>query len=143
MSRGKKAGTLNRRTVQQIEQARIAVENARGAGLKLGKDILEEFAHLFAAMAAYHQPLRKGQQALPDRDPNEDKFLTYAKLACQTASDLAAYQSPKFAAVRVSVTPGTGDPSIPKHEDHGKVIDITDAVTLSRVFANRIKQVKK
>lgn len=140
---GRPKGTPNRATVQRVEQARIAVENANKAGKKLSKDILEEFAHLFASLAAYHQPIPQGQPVPPNRRPDEARFLTYAKLAVDTAAKSADFQSPKFRAHLVSVTPGSGDPALPRYEDHGKIIDITDAATLARVYAKRIKQVKK
>lgn len=133
----------NRATIVRTERARIAVENAKGANKKLGVDILEEFAHLFAGMAGYHQPIPPGQPVPPNREPNEEKFLTYAKLAVDTAHKVADFQSPKFRAVMVSTTPGAGDPAIPKFEDPNKIIDITDAATLARVYSKRIKQVQK
>ena len=133
---GRQAGTPNRQTVEKLEQARLHVENARGAGKKLGKEILEDFMHLFAGMAATYQPLPAGVVD-ERRSPDEDKFLVYAKLAVQTAKDLADFQSPKFKAIMVQ---GTIDvPSQGTSRTEGdNVVTLNDPIALARVYKRLI-----
>ena len=45
---------------EQVGAAELAAEKVHNAGKKLGKDVLEEFMHLFAGMAVAHQPLPAG-----------------------------------------------------------------------------------
>src|SRR5512147_1620061 len=105
---GRSKGTPNKLTVQKTEEARIAVERARGSGVKLGKEVLEEFMMLFAGMAAAYQPLPPGMAAPSGRMPDENRFLVYAKLTVGTAKALADFQSPKFKAIMVAAAPGGG-----------------------------------
>jgi hypothetical protein len=138
---GRVAGTPNKRTQELIDKARLDVENAqaghRGGPRKLGKEVLDEFMHLFAGMAAHHQPVPEGAIVPAGRKPDEAKFLIYAKLAVDTARSLADFQSPKFKALMVSVAP---DVQPPKQID-GNVVQLNDPVALARVYANMIKQV--
>lgn len=144
---GRSKGTPNKRTTEMVERARIEAENAarghargRAEGLKkLGKEVLEDFMHLFAGMAATYQPLPPGVVAAsPGREPNEDKFLIYAKLTVDTARSVADFQSPKFKAIMVTAAPPENPP---KHVD-GNVIPIDDPVALARIYQRRIKQVR-
>lgn len=116
---GRQLGAKNKTTIERENQARLEVDRARmidearaanasevvtqakAAGVKLAKDILEDFMRLFAGMAAIHQPLPDGVEIPPGRKPDPEKFLAFAKLAVSTASDLAPYQSPKLSAVMV------------------------------------------
>ncbi len=136
---GRRGNTPNKRTTEAIERARLDVENARGAGKKLGKEVLEEFMHLFAGMAAQYQPL-PANVVIPGREPNEDKFLTYAKLAVQTAKDLADFQSPKFRAIMVSAP--TDQPGKTINPDGSNVTQLpSDAAALARVYTNMVRRV--
>jgi len=49
-----------------------------------------------------------GQVTPGNREPNEEKFLTYLKLAKDCASEVANYQSPKFKAVAISIESAPG-----------------------------------
>ena len=82
-------------------------------GRKLGKEVLEEFMNMFGGMAAAFQP----QPAVPGQSltaqdmkrwgasTDEPLFEKYAKLALKAASDLADFQSPKFAPVHAPAPP--------------------------------------
>lgn len=133
---GRKKGGLNKRTIEKVEEARIAVENSRGAGKKLAKEVLEDFMHLFAGMAASYQPLPPG---IVDarRQPDEEKFQIYAKLAVDTAKALADFQSPKFRAIMV--TAPTGDPEKPMVTRDGNLLTIDDPIAAARVYARIMK----
>lgn len=141
---GRKAGGMNRRSIQKIEEARIANAVTRGQGKKLGKEVLEEFMHLFAGMAAQYQPLPEGMPIPPGRNPDEEKFLGYAKLAVDTAKALADFQSPKFKAIAVvAPPPGAGDDLANPitRSQAGNIVRINDPAALARVYQKMIKQV--
>ncbi len=99
---GRKKGTPNKATVEKAIIAEQVVARADMAGRKLAKEVLDEFMHLFAGMAASHQPLPSGMPVPLGRTPNEAKFEKYARLAVQCAKDLASYQSPTFRAIAVT-----------------------------------------
>lgn len=132
---GRARGTKNRAT---IEKERIAAEiaartvaDARVAGRKLGKDILDDFANLFYSMAA------KFQANLPN---DEDKFLRYAGLAVDCAHKLAPFQSPTFRAVAI-VAPA------PQDVRPGAVIDnvipLNDPIATARVYRRLVSASRK
>lgn len=136
---GRKKGTPNRATVQKVEEARVAVEQSKGRGVKLGKEVLEDFMMQFASMAAVHQPM--DNTVMPKgKTPNATKFLTFAKLTVDTAKALADFQSPKFKAIMVQ---STGDQSQkPTAHQDGNIITLDDPIALARVYQNRIKAVR-
>lgn len=114
---GRKPGQLNRATQErEILAQRILAEQAgRKPDKKLGKEVLDDFMHLFAGLAAYHQPVPKNMQAPLDREPDESKFKEYAGFAIKCASELANYQSPKFKAVAISIENAPGGPVAPSN----------------------------
>jgi hypothetical protein len=117
MPRGAKPGTRNgggskkgqkyRKTIEREILAERVMNEAAMSGKKLGKEVLEEFMVLFMGVAAKFQPTAPTEQALQvwAKSANEPMFEKYAKLALKAASDLAAYQSPKLAAVQVVAPP--------------------------------------
>lgn len=153
-NQGRPAGSRNKATIEAAlvaERARaeaLLLENtelkavgaqemarlAREAGKKLGKEILDDFAQLFAGMAAYYQPAPPGHPVKVHAD--EKKFKEYAILACDYAAELAPFQSPRLAAMMVGamqartidVKGGLPDPTQPpaltaiEHEQAMKVI---------------------
>ena len=143
---GRQKGTPNKRTTERLEAERIAqqaqqeVDKARQANTKLGKDILEEFMKTFAGMAAYHQPVPEGMAIPTGRKPDEAKFLTYARLAAETAAKLAEFQSPKFKAIQVMTPPPNPLPAPTSKE--GNVLTLDDPVAIARVYQNMVKQVR-
>lgn len=110
---GRRKGGTNAATREREALAqRILAEQAGKPGRKMGKEVLDEFMHLFTGLAAYHQPVPKNQAAPADREPDENKFKEYAGFAIKCATELANYQSPKFKAVAVSIeTPPGGMPA--------------------------------
>jgi len=154
---GRPKGARNKSTIERLERERLARENAANPKLaeshalaaatvmathakKLGKEILEDFALLFAGMAASYQPW----PATAGKNPNENeaKFEKYAMLAVQAARDLAPYQSPRLAAVmvgqalvsKVEVVGGMPDdfqaPALPVEPD-GKVQPIAPGTIIT------------
>ena len=61
--------------------------------------MLEDFLELFSAIALTHQPALPGAEPNPNHD--EKKFEKFARLAVETATALASYQTPKLKAVLV------------------------------------------
>lgn len=139
---GRKPGIPNKSTIQKVEAAVARVEAARASGKKLAIEVIEEFMHLFAGMSAHHQPIPPGQVVPTNRDPNEGKFLTYAKLTLEAAGELAAYQSPKLRAIAHYLPPPPGSPgAVPLAQpgDDAKVVGgnvtrIDDPNVLVRVY---------
>jgi len=89
-----------------IEKALIAertVSEAKTAGKKLAKEVLEDFMLLFTGMAAGFQIAPPG--ASPNLQGDEGKFWKYAQAAVDCAHKLAPYQSPTFRAVVVAPGP--------------------------------------
>jgi len=126
---GRAAGTPNKRTKEALEQNRIAQQMAadvrRGAEpsrqvRKLAKEMLDDFMHTFAGMAATFQPLPDGMAVPAGRKPDENKFLTYSKLAIEAAKSLAPYQSPTYKAIQIVAPPGPGTdvPALPPGNDN-------------------------
>lgn len=74
------------------EQARQAIMAAEAVHKPLAREVLDQFMHVFAGMAARVQPTPENAWA------NQDEFIKWAKLACDTAAELAPFQSPKFKA---------------------------------------------
>lgn len=64
--------------------------------------------HLFAGMAAKHQPLPDGSVIHSNRKPNPVQFEKWARLAVETATKLAPYQSPTFKAIMIAPPPDPG-----------------------------------
>jgi len=99
---GRPRGVRNKATIEKALIAEQVVARAEMTGRKLAKEVLDEFMHLFAGMAASTQPLPPGMPVPSGRAPDEAKFEKYARLAIQCAKDLAAYQSPTFRAIAVT-----------------------------------------
>ena len=104
---GKIKGSKNKATIEKAIIAEQVLARAEMQGRKLAKEVLDEFMHLFAGMAAVVQPLPPSVPVPAGRQPDEAKFEKWARLAVQCAKDLAAYQSPTFRAI--AVTGDTGD----------------------------------
>lgn len=131
---GRKPNVPNKATIERTLRAEQEMLQARDTGKKLAKDVLDEFMLLFAGMAAHHQPIPPGQPIPAGREPNEDKFEKWARLAVETAADLAKYQSPTFRAIAVSMPPPL--PAVPDQKTiDGKVIEMPkDAISRSRLY---------
>jgi hypothetical protein len=75
------------------------VAQAQAAGRRTGKSILDDFANVFAGIAAYYQPRPDGTNANAD----EKKFLAYSGMAIIAADKVSQYQTPKLSAVMVGM----------------------------------------
>jgi hypothetical protein len=154
---GRTPGTPNKRSLQALsreqiaEQAQDAVNEASGIVRdgrrtrikKLGKEVLEEFMELFAGMAATYQPLPPGMPVPAGRLPDENKFLTYAKLTVDTARSVAEFQSPKFKAIAVMAPPPQADPEKQINSSDAKVVRLTtDPNAMARVYQQMIKGIR-
>lgn len=113
---GRRKGIRNKKTVERellkarkkahdamIEEAKIvgaavSVDVAIAANVKLGKEILSDFANVLAGAAAFYQPTPGNKNA------DEARFLKYSELAIHAADKLAPYQSPRLAAMMIGQT---------------------------------------
>lgn len=145
---GRPRGALNLKTRETLERQRLeeqakkaerAAEIAARRHIKLAKDVLEDFMQLFAGMAAAHQPWPEQQGHNPNE--NEAKFEKYARLAVDTASKLAPFQSPTFKAIAVAAaSPTPGDDARPiGGAGQANVFDMTDPVKVARVYEQHMK----
>jgi len=103
---GRPKGIPNKATIEKAMIAGQIAARAEMQGRKLAKEVLDEFMHLFAEMAA---SAREGG--------DETRFEKWARLAVQCAKDLAAYQSPTLRAIMVA----------PNSTDGGAIRFIIDA----------------
>jgi hypothetical protein len=141
---GRKGGTPNKRTAEALSQNAIVAQmeaNVRNASSpraeKLAKDVLSEFMHIFAGRAAFHQPLPPGVDQT-GRQPNEPKFLEYARLTIDAARALAPYQSPTYKAIQVMAPPGPSEPKLIGNDNR----DLDDPVALQRFYQKSLKLVR-
>ena len=113
---GRRKGIRNKKTTERellkarkkahdamIEEAKIvgaavSVDVAIAANVKLGKEILSDFANVLAGAAAHYQPTPGNPNA------DEARFLKYSELAIHAADKLAPYQSPRLAAMMIGQT---------------------------------------
>lgn len=137
---GRKKGTPNKATLERAEKARLQTAEAKKLGLKLGKEVLEEYMVLFSSMAQRHQPMA-GVSMVKGKQPNEKKFLTYAQLTVKTAAAVADFQSPKFKAIMVQSAPSGAEPQKTITQQGDNVLPLNDAVAMSRVYQQIIKRV--
>lgn len=145
---GRAKGTPNRITVEAAEIARISTEQAKARGVKLGKEMLEDYMMAFHNVAATYQ--NKIAQALqaqvllptsPGPAPADvAAFKEWGELVVGTAKELAKYQSPTFRAIAV-MAPPPGSEKQPQIAGDN-VITLKDAQALSRVYQNMVRQVK-
>ena len=106
---GRQLGTPNKASQERALIAQQVKARADMAGRKLAKEVLDEFMHLFAGMAAAYQPLPPGTIEQEGREPDEAKFEKWARLAIQCAKELAAFQSPTFRAIAIASGGGDGE----------------------------------
>lgn len=146
---GRSKGTPNRVTVEAAEIARISNEQAKARGVKLGKEMLEDYMMAFHNVAATYQnriaqALQAQQAGLNGSGPAQadiDAFKDWGGLVVSTAKELAKYQSPTFRAIAVVAPPPGSEKSAPVISADN-VITIKDAQALSRVYQNMVRQVK-
>lgn len=142
---GREAGTPNKATIERAEIARMQNAQSQARGLKLGKDMLEDYMMAFHAQAARYQPLAPPQdQEEIDRrtrlgiTPDPAKFQEWGMLVVTTAKALAEFQSPKFRAIQVVAPAATREPKTIE----GNVVRLDDPVAMSRAYQRLVKQVR-
>jgi hypothetical protein len=96
---GRKSGVRNKTTQRRIDAAERAIVLAKAGGKRLAREVLEDFLELFSAIALTYQPALPGAEHNPNYD--EKKFEKFARLAVESATALASYQTPKLKAVLV------------------------------------------
>ena len=141
---GRSKGTPNRVTVEAAEIARISTEQAKAKGIKLGKEMLEDYMMAFHNIAATYQNEIARAMMVPDaKMPAEAaaRFREWGVLVVDVAKELAKYQSPTFRAIAV-VAPQGGSEKGPPTISADNVITIKDAQALSRVYQNMVRQVR-
>lgn len=107
---GRQKGARNKVTIARALRAEQEIAEAKASGRKMATQVLDEFMHLFAGMAAAYQPLPPGTEIPAGRAPDEAQFEKYAKLAVDCARILAPFQSPTFKAIVIAPPPDT-DPN--------------------------------
>lgn len=108
---GIKKGQKQKRTLERAALAeRVLAEAAGKPGRKLGRELIEEFAVMFAGLAAAFQPhpsvqgapLSQADMEVWAKSYKEPLFEKYAKLAAKCANDFADFQSPRMSRVQVA-----------------------------------------
>ena len=110
---GRAKGQPNKATIEKAVVAERIMHEVGMTGRKLGKEMIEEFAIMFGGLAAAVQPVGTGpdgQVTKSDIDRwlgtrHETAFERYSKLALKAATELADFQSPRFAPVSASAPP--------------------------------------
>jgi hypothetical protein len=110
---GRTKGQPNKATIEKSIVAERVMQEAAMSGRKLGKEMIEEFAVMFGGLAAAVQPVGTGpagQVTKLDIDKwlgtkLETAFERYSKLALKAATELADFQSPRFAPVSAPAPP--------------------------------------
>jgi hypothetical protein len=125
-----------KKTIERALIAEQVVRRAEMSGEKLAKEILNDFMQLFAGMAASVQPLPPGTKRPPGRGkPSVRAFEKWARLAVETATQLAKYQSPTFRAIAVSTPGGPVQSGNDAKLIEGKVVVLdSDPIGASRVY---------
>lgn len=123
---GRQKGTPNKATMERLLRAERATRDAKAAGRKIAKDVLDDFMTLFAGAAAYYQP-KAGNEGVAD----ETKFLSYATLAIDCAKALAPFQSPTFR----SITLQPADPEATTEPLAPQLKRAKTPAEISRVYA--------
>jgi hypothetical protein len=142
---GRKPYTPSKKTIERAEAAAIRVEQSRAQGKKLAVEVLEEHMLYIAGMAARCQP----DVNVPLDKQDTKLFERLVKLTSELAAELAQYQSPRYAAIRVNVLPPPGS-FVPASEQRGdgakvidgKVIDMNDPNVVGRIYRDLMARPK-
>jgi hypothetical protein len=111
---GRARGQPNKASVERAALAERIIAEAEGKpGMKLGKEMLQEFAVMFGGLAAAFQPVGTGPNGtLTEADIKtwaesykEPLFEKYAKMAAKVANDFADFQSPRLARIQTAAPP--------------------------------------
>lgn len=133
---GRKPGVPNKKTQEALLKQAMEKSDAVKSGRKLAREVLDEFMHLTAGMAAFYQPAPPN--APPNQNANEDKFWRCVDATHAFAKALAPYQSPTFKAIAMMAPP---EPPRRAELPGGNVVSLDDPEALTRVYKRRIASV--
>lgn len=146
---GRKSGVKNKRTLEKIAEASREAGDARRAGRKFAKEVLDELMVTAMSFAA-----REQRRIVKDEGPvdpstgvpaNKADAATYERFwkamecAGTFARALAPFQHPTFKAIQV--LPPPPEIPLPKTID-GKVVRLDDPVAVARIYQQMIRQVR-
>jgi hypothetical protein len=103
---GRPPGARNRRTSDQLLEAKRAVAEARATGRKLAKEIADDFMHVFANMAMEVRPVtqREIERGVPPNPrADEGKFRIITAILLQWVALLMPYQSARLQTIKLDV----------------------------------------
>ena len=103
---GRPPGSLNKRTTNQLLDAKRAVAEARAQGRKLAKEVADDFMHIFANMALEVRPvtereIKRGAKSNPKA--NAAQFKALSAILLNWVSVLLPYQSAKLQQIKFDV----------------------------------------
>jgi hypothetical protein len=147
---GRQKGSLNRATIERLEQAKIiqqiedqacqlgASDTQVGAlttsKRKLAREELEDLLPIIKGGVAHFQPTVAPENKAADWPT----FKGWLQFYADTLLRLAEFQSPRFKAIAVAM--GT-TPTAPPQPGDG-VISLDDPVALQRIYERRIRAVR-
>lgn len=111
---GRKAGSVNRKTLERTVAAQL--DAIRGNKTELAKDALQRFMGIAEGAAGKFREALGPKPAV--NDANWKPFGEWLDRAIYCAKELANYQSPRFRAVAVMVTPADVAPAPSVTIDH-------------------------
>ena len=103
---GRPPGAKNKRTSNQLLEAKAAVAEARVTGRRLAKDIADDFMHIFANMAMEVRPVteRENARGVPiNPKADETKFKILSAILLQWVGLLMPYQTARLQAIKVDI----------------------------------------
>ena len=103
---GRPPGSLNKRTTNQLLDAKRAVAEAHAQGRKLAKEVADDFMHIFANMALEVRPvtereIKRGAKSNPKA--NAAQFKALSAILLNWVSVLLPYQSAKLQQIKFDV----------------------------------------
>jgi hypothetical protein len=137
---GRKAGTLNRATVERQEMAARTLDKAKAAGRPLAKDRLDELLEIALGAMTAHQPITRdmvkkaralGNKTVKESRGNWTDFGEWWDRAAYVAKELAKFQSPTYKAVSVETPRQSGLPPV---RDFNTFVRTGDPVRASRIY---------
>jgi hypothetical protein len=135
---GRTKGTLNKRTIQKLNEVSQQVGEIKRQGRKRAVEVLDELMHTAVGAAAVYQQrvLTAGDNAAA-RDV--ELFWQAMKCAGDFAKALAPFQSPTFKAI--AVTAGLADQAVPLRANDLEQVTIDDPAVLLRIYQQTIRQI--
>jgi hypothetical protein len=103
---GRPPGSRNRRTTNQLLDAKRVVAEARAQGRKLAKEVADDFMTIWANMAMEVRPVTKREierGVPPNPNADEPKFRAVSAILKEWVALLLPYQSARMAQIRLDV----------------------------------------